>query len=394
MAGMVSATTSGRLPRARAGGWIASPLWDFFWMFAALWGGALLLAGSASFGLAAAAAGIFFAERLVSIAHSWSTTWMVLFSPVLAAERMRRRAKFVWIPLAITAFAFALGIFVAGWQRFPASGAFGPGLWAFGLYIALFWVLHFWHFGNQDFGVLSLYRSRAGQTRAIDRKLDKLYTVLMMFLIQPIVYLSVVKTTAFAELAHGLIPLSDGLLARIAPVALGVAAAISVGIAAFEIAKPNRSPGKLLYTVVMLLHPLLLFGSIQLKDRGLAYVYLLAYLWSHWLIAIGLVGRINTRFYRRRGDSRTGSLARHALLLGAISGLVWLVTYPYTSYGLFNTDGFRYKQLLAQIAPAQTLVIGVVMGFFLSEQLLHYYCDRCLFRFRDEGVRRAVAPLL
>ena len=63
-------------------------------------------------------------------------------------------------------------------------------------------------------------------------------------------------------------------------------------------------------------------------------------------------------------------------------------------YGLFNSDGFRYKQLLAQIGPAQTLVIGLVLGFFLAERLLHYYCDRCLFRFRDEGVRRAVSPLL
>jgi hypothetical protein len=82
------------------------------------------------------------------------------------------------------------------------------------------------------------------------------------------------------------------------------------------------------------------------------------------------------------------------LLLGAISGAVWLLTVPYTEYGLFNTDGFRYKQLLDQIGPTQTLVIGLVLGFFLAEQLLHYYCDRCLFRFRDEGVRRTVAPLL
>jgi hypothetical protein len=394
MAGMVSATTSGRLPRARAGSWISSPLWDLFWMFAALWGGALLLVGSSSYGLAAAAAGIFFAERLVSIAHSWSTTWMVLFSPLLAGERMRRRAKFIWIPLAITLGSFALGVYVAGWQRFPASGDFGPELAAFGLYISLFWVLHFWHFGNQDFGVLSLYRSRAGQTRPLDRRVDKLYTVLMMFLIQPIVYLCVVKTTAFAELTRALLPFSNGALEWMAPVALGVAAAVSVGVAAFEITKPNRSPGKLLYTVVMLLHPMLLFGSIQLRDRGLAYLYLLAYLWSHWFIAIGLVGRINTHYYQRRGDSKAGSLARHALLLVLISGVVWLVTYPYTSYGLFNTDGFRYKQLLAEISPAQTLVIGLVLGFFLAEQLLHYYCDRCLFRFRDEGVRRAVAPLL
>jgi len=391
---MVSATASSRLPRAWAGGWISSPGWDFFWMFAALWGGALLLAGSSVFGLAVFAATIFFAERVVSIAHSWSTTWMVLFSPLLASERKRRRATFLWIPLGITLGSFALGVFVAGWQRFPASGELGPELWAFGLYIALFWVLHFWHFGNQDFGVLSLYRSRAGQTRMLDRRVDKLYTVVMMFMIQPIVYLSAVKTTAFAELTRALLPLPGGWLERIAPVALAVAAVASLGVAAFEIAKPNRSPGKLLYTVVILLHPLLLYGSIHFRDQGLAYLYLLAYLWSHWLIAIGLVGRINTRHYRGHGDSRARSLGRHALLLGAISGAVWLLTYPYTDYGLFNSDGFRYKHLLAQIGPTQTLGIGLVLGFFLTEQLLHYYCDRCLFRFRDEGVRRAVAPLL
>ena len=391
---MVSATASGRLPRAGAGGWIASPVWDFVWMFAALWGGALLLLGSSIFGLAAVAASIFVAERLVSIAHSWSTTYMVLLSPVLASERRLRRAKFLWIPLGITLFSFALGFIVAGWQRFPASGEFGPELWAFGLYIALFWVLHFWHFGNQDFGVLSLYRSRAGQTRTLDRKVDKLFTVVMMFVIQPIVYLSAVKTTAFAEITRTLLPFPADWLERVVPVALAIAAAASLGVAGFEIAKPNRSSGKLLYTIVILLHPLLLYGSIRLRDPGLAYLYLLAYLWSHWFIAIGLVGRINIRYYRRRGDSRAGSLGRHLLLLGAISGAVWLLTLPYTDYGLFNVDGFRYKQLLAQIGPAQTLVIGLVLGFFLAEQLLHYYCDRCLFRFRDEGVRRTVAPLL
>jgi hypothetical protein len=394
MAAMVSATASSRLPRARAGGWISSPVWDFFWMFAALWGGAVLLVGSSAFGLAAAAASVFVAERLVSIAHSWSTTWMVLFSPLLAHERRHRRAKFVWIPLGITVAAFALGLFVAGWQRFPASGRLGPELWAFGLYISLFWVLHFWHFGNQDFGVLSLYRGRAGQARMIDRRVDKLYTVVMMFVIQPIVYLCVVKTTAFAEITRTLLPFSDGWLERIAPAALAVAALASLGVAGFEFVKPNRSPGKLLYIIVILLHPLLLYGSIHFRDQELAYLYLLAYLWSHWFIAIGLVGRINTRYYQRQGASRAQSLGQHMLLLGAISGAVWLLTLPYTEYGLFNTDGFRYKQLLDQIGPTQTLAIGLVLGFFLAEQLLHYYCDRCLFRFRDEGVRRAVAPLL
>jgi hypothetical protein len=390
---MASATAVGRLVPARSGGWIGSPAWDLFWMFSALWGAALLLAGSSLIGLAAIVAVVFAGERLASIVHSWSTTWMVLFSPLLAAERSRRRTKFVWIPLVITLFAFALGLAVSGWQRFPADGQLGAGLWAFALYILLFWVFHFWHFGNQDFGVLSLYRGRAGQTSMLDRKVDKTYTVVMMFVIQPIVYLSAVKTTAFSEIAHSLLPIGP-LLEWAAPIALAVAVAASLGITLFELAKPNRSVGKLLYYLVILLHPLLLFGSIHYRDRGLAYLYLFAYLWSHWLIAIGLVGRINTRFYQKRGDSHGRALWRHALLLGGISLLVWVCTQPYSQYALFNTDGFEYKRLLAAITPAQTLVIGLVLGFFLAEQLLHYYCDRCLFRFRDEGVRRAVAPLL
>lgn len=391
---MVSATAVAHPPLSASRHWIGSPLWDCFWMFAALWGGFLLLSGRAVFGLAAVAAVAFIGERLVSIAHSWSTTWMVLGSPLLAAERRRRRIEFVWIPLAITLGAFALGLYVAGWQRFPAGGALGPGLWPFALYISLFWVLHFWHFGNQDFGVLSLYRGRAGQLRPLDRRVDKLYTVAMMFVLQPIVYLAVVRTTAFAEIVDTLLPVSADQFARIAPYGIGLAVLLSLGVAAFELAKPNRSPGKLLYTVVILAHPLLLYASVHYKDHTLAHLYILAYLYSHWFIAIGLVGRINTGFYQRQGESPARSRVHHALLIGGIACAVWLLTQPFVDYGLFNTDGYRYKRLLAQIAPGHVVWIGLALGFFLAEQLLHYYCDRRLFRFRDEGVRRAVAPLL
>jgi hypothetical protein len=391
---MASATAVGHVPKTAGRHWIGSPIWDGFWMFAALWGGALLLTSGSLFGLAAVVSVAFIGERLVSIAHSWSTTWMVLGSPLLADERRRRPLEFIWIPLAITLGAFALGLFVAGWQRFPPDGALGPQLWPFALYISLFWVLHFWHFGNQDFGVLSLYRGRAGQTRALDRKVDKLYTVAMMFVIQPIIYLAVVKTTAFAEIVDTLLPLPGGSFERVAPAGLALAVLASLAVAGFELSKPNRSPGKLLYTIVILLHPLLLYASVYYRDHSLAYLYILAYLYSHWFIAIGLVSRINTGFYQRRGESRTRSRWHHALLIGAISVTVWLLTLPFIDYGLFNTGGFQYKRLLAQIGPAQSLWIGLAMGFFLAEQLLHYYCDRRLFRFRDAGVRRAVAPLL
>ena len=62
------------------------------------------------------------------------------------------------------------------------------------------------------------------------------------------------------------------------------------------------------------------------------------------------------------------------------------------SYSVFS--GNDYKEVLSAVWPDWTGVIGLVLGAFLAEQLVHYYCDRCLFRFRDPDVRRAVAPLL
>ncbi len=374
-------------------GWIRSPGWDALWMFSALWG-ALLLAASGLFDSAERVGQLFVVAGVgVSIAHSWSTTYMVLLSPLLAEERRRRPRKYLWTPLVLVGLAFALGLAVASWQRFPADGRFGPGLWPFALYISLFWVGHFWHFGNQDFGVLTLYRQKAGQSGGLDRRVDKLYTVAMMFVIQPVVYLSIVRTTAFSELAYTLLPIDLPTLRAVAELCVVAAGLLSLGVAGYELSKPNRSLPKLLYIGVIFLHPTLLYASLHWAP-AFGAAYFVAYLWSHWLIAIGLVARINTGFYRSHGASPWLAAARHGAWVGGITTFVLLLTAGYQRFALFNVDGFRYKEILAGITPEARLVIGLFFGFFLAEQLLHYYCDRCLFRFRDAGVRKRVAPLL
>lgn len=375
-------------------GWIQSPGWDLFWMFSALWGAALILLGAAAQPLMAGVLLLFLLERLVSVLHAWSTTYMVLFSPLLAEERRGNRRRYVWIPALIALGALGLGLAVSTSQRYPADGRPGADLWVFALYIGLFWVGHFWHFGNQDFGVLNIYRTRAGQTRPIDRRVDKLFTVAMMYVIQPVVYLSIVATTAFAEFATALLPVSAATLDAGARAGVVAAVLLSAGVAAFELSKPNRSLPRLLYILVIFLHPTLLYGSVAAGAPAVAYLYLFAYLWSHWLVAIGLVGRINTRFYESRGDPPRTAALRHGAVLGFIAALVFLATQRHQEFLLFNTDRFRYKDLLASISPEQGVVVGLVLGFFLGEQLVHYYCDRCLFRFRNPGIRRRVAPLL
>jgi hypothetical protein len=176
--------------------------------------------------------------------------------------------------------------------------------------------------------------------------------------------------------------------------AVWLAALLTLGFLVFEVRKPNRSLPKLLYGIVIFLHPMLLYTAMRSGSELLGLLYIVAYLWSHWLVAVGLATRINTRYYEGLGESPGFALLRHAAVMGAIVGAVLLVTAPYLDYVLFNTAEYAYKARLASIEPASEWLLGLALSFFLGDQLLHYYCDRCLFRFRDPGVRRKVGPLV
>ena len=383
----VAATTTTPQLRAGTGQWVSSARWDLFWMFSALWGSALLgaavlAAGSARVGAILIPLGVVFAA-----CHSWSTTYVVLASPVLREARRRNRVKFLFIPLAVVTGSLALGwaIGVTGFPRaLPLTGA--DSLWA--LYLALFWVGHFWHFGNQDFGVLSIYRAKAGQGSLRERKVDKAYAVAMMFVIQPAIYLKSVAQSPLSEAAASFVPIPPESVAIAAAWAAATAVGLTIAVLAYELRKPSPSVQKLLYYLVMLSHPLVLY----FVHWRLAFLYLVVYFWSHWLIAIGLTGRIHTNYHRAAGFTPARALLRYAAPLGALVAVAWLL---YAEFGIYQVfSGSDYKEVLAAVWPDWTGVVGIVLGAFLAEQLLHYYCDRCLFRFRDPDVRRAVAPLL
>jgi hypothetical protein len=397
----VAATTTPQL-RAGTGQWVSSAGWDLFWMFSALWGSALFAAAAWALGGPRMGAALVAVGLVIAACHSWSTTYVVLASPVLREARRRNRVKFALVPLVIALGSLALGyaIGVSGGlpREFPLTSA--QSLWV--LYLALFWVGHFWHFGNQDFGVLSIYRAKAGQTALRDRKIDKAYAVAMMFVIQPCVYLSAVTRSPLAEAVQSFVPIPPESVAVAARYSVAAAIVLTAAVSGYELRKfraaspgraetregANPSLPKLAYYLVMLAHPLVLF----LVRWRLASYYLIVYFFSHWLIAIGLTARIHTNFHRAAGATPARALLRHASRLGGFVVAAWLFYAAYGRYAVFS--GSDYREVLSAVWPDWTGVIGLVMGAFLAEQLLHYYCDRCLFRFRDADVRRAVAPLL
>ena len=374
--------------RAGTGQWVSSPGWDAFWMFSAFWTSALPWSGTASLGSARTGLILFSVGSVLSVIHSWSTTYAVIASRLLREARRRNRTKFVAMPIAIAAGSIALGYAVGATdslpRKFPLTGA--QALWA--VYLGLFWVGHFWHFGNQDFGVLSIYRAKAGQTTPRERKIDKTYAVAMMFVIQPCVYFKAVARSPLSNAFFSFVPISRGLVSVAAAWAAVSAVVFTLAVIAYELRKANPSLPKLFYYLVMLAHPLVLYFIYW----RLAFYYFAVYLVSHWLIAIGLVGRIHTNDRRAAGATPASALLYYAVRLAPFVIAAFLFDHAFGRYNAFSGGG--YKVTLGTVWPDWRGVLGLILGVFLAEQLLHYYCDRCLFRFRDADVRRAIAPLL
>jgi len=384
----VAATTTTPQLRAGTGVWVSSPRWDLLWMFAALWGSALCWAAVAAFGSRRVGLYFFPLGTAVAAFHSWSTTYAVIASPVLREARRRNRVKFVVVPFVVVAGSLALGYATvtsgAFPRQMPLTGA--QSLWV--LYLALFWIGHFWHFGNQDFGVLSIYRAKAGQTTLRDRRVDKAYAVAMMFVIQPCVYLKAVTGSPLSEAVFSFAPFSHERVAAVAAWALATAVGLTVAVVGYEARKPQPSLPKLIYYLVMLAHPLVLYFI----HWRLGFYYIVVYFFSHWIVAIGLVGRIHANYHRAAGATPARAVLRYASRLVPWVALVGVFYAVFGRYAVFS--GREYKEVLSAVWPDWAGVIGLVLGAFLAEQLLHYYCDRCLFRFRDPDVRRAVAPHL
>jgi hypothetical protein len=375
------------LAERQTSAWIQSPAWDLFWMFSGIWLSLLFLASGIAFHTTVVVGTLIaIFQHGVAVAHAWSTTYMVVGSSMLKEARTRSAWRYRLNPVLITAVCFALGFAVAYLQTFSETGLQWTDLPIY-FYAVPFLIGHFWHFGKQDFGVLSLYRQRARQLRVIDRHVDNAYVDLMMFAIQPLIFL---KWGVDNPLGHTLGAVIPGLIDSIGGIseaAYWASLVLSSAALIFELTKPNRSWPRFLYLIVIASHPVLLYKKL--------IFYPLAYMWSHWLIATGLVSRININYISTsESKPKKDAILRHLLIIGGITALVWGVTQNFRAYSVLNSDFAEIKTLAAGAWNENRFLAGLLLGYFLAEQHLHYYCDRCLFRFKDDNIRKTVGSLL
>jgi len=362
------------VPKAR---WIQSFWWDSFWMLSAIWLTLIVVVAGVGFKKAFVTATFLFSfQHALAVAHSWSTTYIVLFSKFFKEERKTRATRYVWWPLALAGVGLALGLAVA----------YGGLLWIYP-YLLIYWAGHFWHFGRQDFGVLSVYRQRAGQTERAARDMDERYVQVMMYVIQPILFIKWLGDTPLRHLVTFGQPAVFDLIVGAGIWAYWSAIILTMAMLVYELRKPNSSWPRLLYILVIGSHAVFLYHKLLF--------YPLVYLWSHWLIATGLVSRINVRFmHEKDGRPFHHAVGIHFLIVAVTVAAVWGLTYPFTGMAVFNKDFAELATLIGQTVAEHRFLFGCVIGFFLGEQLVHYYCDRYLFRFKDANIRNLVGPLL
>jgi hypothetical protein len=153
-----------------------SPTWDLVWILNALWLAplVLLLARGHDDVRASPVDGLFFVLAVpLWFGHRVSSAWLAYATPAYRGLLATQRLRFVVAPLVIAVFCFAALLAPESLLPIPVAERV---VWL----AVLDYLLVSYHFAAQHFGLLSLYRSRAGRASdAVTRRLDRWFALVV-----------------------------------------------------------------------------------------------------------------------------------------------------------------------------------------------------------------------
>ena len=372
--------------------WIKSPAWDLVWILNALWLSplVLLLARGHDDVRASAVDGLFFVLAVpLWFGHRVSSAWLAYATPAYRPLLAKQRLRFVAAPLAIAVACFALLLAPESVLPMPLTERV---VW----FAVLNYLLVSHHFAAQHFGLLSLYRARAGRAAdATTRRLDRCFALVV---------------------GGGFVVVTDALVGSIAFQERWIDPLLGAGW--WDVfGRTLRDAG---LASVVILTALMLGAEVRSKRPSLpraAYVlgvsamvllallardpFLFIVVWSvqHWSAAMGLSSLAASGGARAQGAhwhrvlepiNRRGWAV--LLVLAVLSALL-LPLMEVEAVG----DEYAYADRLfgetarwlrsSPFVPA-LLALGFATGF------IHYLLDRAAFRFSSPDVRQAARALL
>jgi hypothetical protein len=372
--------------------WIKSPAWDLIWILNALWLAPLVLflAWGHDDVRASPVDGLFFALAVpLWFGHRVSSAWLAYTTPAYRPLLVKQRLRFVVAPLAIVVACFTVLLAPESVLPMPLTERV---VWL----AVLNYLLVSYHFAAQHFGLLSLYRARAG--RASDpstRRLDRWFALVVgggFVVVAEALAGSISFQDRWIDPLLGAV--GTDLLARTLRDG-GIVLVVTMTALMLSVELRSQRPSLPRAAYVLNVAAMVLFSFLA-RDPFLFIV-----LWSvqHWSAAMGLASLAAsggsqepaTRWHRmlapinRRGWAVLLVLAVvSALLLPLLE--VEAVTDEYVYADRIFGDAAWWLRT-SPFVPA-LLALGFATGF------IHYLLDRAAFRFSSPDVRKAASGLL
>ena len=370
--------------------WIKSPAWDLVWVLNMLWLAPLVLVLGSGHdeGRGSPVDWLFFALAVpLWFGHRVSSAWLAYATPAYRPLLASQRLRFVVAPLVIIAVCFA--VLLAPETVLPM-----PLTERVLCLAALDYLLVSHHFAAQHYGLLSLYRERAGRSPdANARRLDRWFALVVG---GGFVVLANALAGSIAFQDRWIDPLlGETLTDTVARTLRNASVIIIVAITALmlhvELRSQRPSPQRIAYVL----------GVSAIVLLGFLNPFLFLLLWSvqHWSAAMGLASLAASGGAQAPGAHWQRLLApinrrgwAVLLVLAVLSTLllpvleVEAVTDEYVYADRIFGDAALWLRS-SSFVPA-LLALGFATGF------IHYVLDRAAFRFSSPDVRHAARGLL
>lgn len=372
--------------------WIKSPAWDLVWVLNTLWLAPLiLLLGWGHDNVRASPVdGLFFALAVpLWFGHRVSSAWLAYATPAYRGLLATQRLRFVIAPLAIAIACFAVLLAPEDMLPIPVVERV---VWL----AVLDYLLVSYHFAAQHFGLLSLYRSRAGRASdMITRRLDRWFALVVG---GGFVVLANALAGSIAFQDRWIDPLlGDGVSDAFARTLRdgSVVVVVSMTALVLHVELRSRRPSLPRVAYVLGVSAIVLFGFLA-RDPFLFIV-----LWSvqHWTAAMGL-----TSLAASRGVQT--ARARWHRLLAPINRRGWAVLLALAVLSMFLMPLLEVEAVGNEYTYADRIFgeaalwlrsspyVPALLALGFATSFIHYVLDRAAFRFSSPDVRQAARGLL
>jgi hypothetical protein len=372
--------------------WIKSPAWDLVWVLNALWLAplVLLLARGHDDVRASPVDVLFFALAVpLWFGHRVSSAWLAYATPAYRPLLAKQRLRFVVAPSAIAAACFALLLAPESVLPMPLTERV---VWL----AVLNYLLVSYHFAAQHFGLLSLYRARAGRASdATTRRLDRLFALVVG---GGFVVLAEALAGSIAFQDRWIDPLlgtvgSDLFAQTIRDGGIVVVVILSALMLGVELRSQRPSLPRVAY--VLGVSAMVLFALLA-RDPFLFIV-----LWSvqHWSAAMGLASLAASGGAQTPGTHWQRLLApinRRGWAVLLVLAVVSTLLLPVLEVEAVADEYVYADRIFGEAAwwLRSSPFVPALLALGFATAFIHYLLDRAAFRFSSPDVRQAARGLL